>query len=355
MKRRSSHTLLLFLSAALVAFSCRPASYEILKPGKNKKTNNSGDPNQVSPPDSRTEKPVAPPPITSNVPPTARVEVMVNGESVTRVHVGTPVQVRPSLDTVDPDDIGRSPCVNPGIVKADYDIAREEAKSAARSQGCEPLSVPHVFPREGRFEVTMIVTSNEDEKAVASMIVTVVKEGQPLTGADGGFTIAADPMLTPKNQDVTFTGKCETVKKNKITWDFGDGKTGEGVVVKHPYEAEGQYRVEATCTDEDGKSLKAVVTIVVIDKKVDIPGVTRPEQPTGPKPGDDGGDADVSDTDGTDAPDGNDTGDAGDGGTDSPDGGDGSDPGQKPGQVPGQRPGQIPGQKPGQYIPTLPF
>ena len=93
---------------------------------------------------------------------------------------------------------------------------------------------------------------------------------------------------------------------------FGDGSSATGNTVKHTYSTEGQFRVEATCKDEDGKSIKSVITIVVIGQTIVVPG-----RPTGDQtvviPGPING-----------------------------------NPGQKPGQQPGQKPGQQPGQKPGQ-------
>jgi hypothetical protein len=204
---------------------------------------------------------------------------------VTRVKVNEPVDIRPSLDTVDPDDIGVSNCVNPGIVKAEYEIgAGGEKRIAERSQGCEPLSVPYVFTATGDYLVSMLVTSNENEPAWATMTLRVF-EGDTPPPEDGGFTIRAHPMLTGIGQVVTFWGTCTLGKVQVITWQFGDGGNATGRVVTHAYQSTGQYQVDATCTDEAGRTETAKLTIVVIDKPgVTIPGVPDPVVPEANQP-----------------------------------------------------------------------
>ncbi len=302
---------LLLVGSAVAQSSCRPASYEIIKPGKNKKVGENGNPNSIAP-EQNDPSDTAPTPIIGNVPPTAKMEVIWNNRPVVIVKVNSPVTIKPSYDTVDPDDIGVSQCTNPGIIKAEYELDYQKALKAERISGCETLSVPHVFTRTGEYEISMVVTSNENETAVASITITVVDENSNMTLEDGGLTISADPMVASKGQTITFTGTCGLRKTHTITWNFGDGATSTGNSVQHAFATEGQFRVEATCTDEDGKLIKSVITIVVIGQNITVPG-----RPTGDQsviiPGRDP-----------------------------------SNPGQKPGQQPGQKPGQQPGQKPGQ-------
>ncbi len=303
---------LLLVGSSVAQSSCRPASYEIIKPGKNNKVGEQGGPNNIAP-DQDVPSDTAPKPTLSNVPPTAKMEVIWDNRSVVIVKVNSPVTIKPSYDTVDPDDIGVSQCTNPGIVKAEYELDAAKALKAERLSGCETLSVPHVFTRTGEYEISMVVTSNENETAIASMMITVVDENSPMTVEDGGLTISADPMVAGKGQTITFTGSCGLRKSHTITWNFGDGTSATGGVVKHSYATEGQFRVEATCTDADGKSIKSVITIVVIGEAITVPGRPAGDQtviipsPTNP-----------------------------------------TTPGQKPGQQPGQKPGQQPSQKPGQ-------
>ncbi len=317
--------------------SCRPASYEILKPAKKTQTT-AKTPDHLTPPAAGTippnqEVPGTPPgPVPGPTPPatgsdnpgpTARVEVVLNDQSITKVKINVPTVIRPTFDTVDPDDVGVSACVNPGIVKAEYDIGGESDRVAARVAGCEPLSVPFTFTKTGDVEIVMVVTSNEGEKALARMTLTVFDDTTPAT--DGGFTIVSDPMVATISQQITFVGRCD-LKKLPLTiaWNFGDGEKGAGATVKHGYKEAGAHDVKAVCTDVDGKALDAEVTIVVVksDKPVVIPGTPTPVPNPEPTP--------------TPTP------------TPTPIPGPTPNPGE-----PGQNPSQKPDQKPGQSGPDL--
>lgn len=322
MSSRPVHVSKLLTAMLLIGtahFSCRPASYEIIKPKKSKSVDRQGDPTNLGPTD-----PGPPAPLAANVPPTARVEIIWDGQSVTKVRVNHPVTIRPTADTVDPDDIGKTQCANPGIVTADYTVESNKP-SASRPLGCESLGVPYTFTKTGEYTVDMLVTSNENETAFASMTVLVLSETAPLNN-DGGFTIQAIPMLAKAGEEVGFYGFCQTKKAHTVSWTYGDNAAGVGAETKHAYASEGQYRVDATCTETDnnGRSWKAALTIVIIGDSVVIPG-----QPTGPTPPVGGDDSIGSDDSGSD---------------DGSGGGDDGDPGQNPGQ---KKPNQSdPSQKP---------
>ena len=225
--------------------SCGPAGYEILRPGKGGEK--AGNPNPIGQDSGEGPKN----PIPGNLPPSAGIEVIYAGKSVTRIKVGTPVAVRPTVGTMDADDFGRSSCSNPGIVQADYDLGNDAKPSAKRSQGCEDLGVPHTFTKVGTFRLDLIVLSNENEQATAAMTLIVYEGAEP---EDGGFRINAYPMIGTTTDDITFDGICDTTKGVKrITWNFGDAKTGEGARTLHRFETEGQFKVNARCETNDGK------------------------------------------------------------------------------------------------------
>ena len=277
-------TAIIATVTALAIAGCRPAQYEIIR-----KRSGNNDNKPVKPfadPEQNPTNPETPTPA-PNSPPTARVEVIWNNESVARVRVNQPVEIRPSADTVDPDDIGTSECANPGIVKAEYEIgAGGDKRLAERPQGCESLGVPYTFTSPGNYQISMIVTSNEEEPAWAS-ITLLVYDGPTPPPSDGDFTIRAHPMLAGVGQVVSFWGTCTLGRTQIITWQFGDGGSATGRVVTHAYQAPGQYQVDATCTDESGRSQSAKLTIVVVTEPLKIPGVPEPiiPNPNAPVPG----------------------------------------------------------------------
>lgn len=255
MKAFSPLKLLTLTALMVVDAGCQPASYEVLKPAKSE---------AVTPPDVK----VVPP--DENAMPTARVEVMWNNESVVKIRVNEPTLIRPTTDTVDPDDIGKSSCVNPGIIRAAYTVGQESSPSAARTN-CEPLSVPYTFTRTGTYEITMTVTSNENETSTAKMTLVVVDATTPINQGDGGFTIAADPMIGSKDQNFTFSSFCALKNTPTVSWEFGDGQVAQGPSATHIYGTIGAHTVTATCTDSTGKRLTAQIVVVTMNKPVIIP------------------------------------------------------------------------------------
>jgi PKD repeat protein len=240
----------------MTTMGCRQAIYEIVKPA----SNSEGDPERQ---DFKGEgNPGSP----NGSGPTARVEVVWNGKSVTQVKVNEPTIIRPSTDTLDPDDIGKSDCTNPGIVKATYQIAQEASPAVDRGVRCEPLSTPYTFKTEGVYVISMTVTSNEGETAVASMTLRVVNEQNQ--NDFGGFTITANPLLAKVNQNIQFEGICTTPAAKVIRWKFADGAEGEGVTTSHAYGKSGSYLIQAQCQETTGanRTWEASLTVVVMDE-----------------------------------------------------------------------------------------
>ena len=158
---------LLFLAIGVVAslpFGCRPAVYEILKPG------------------SKSQGPEAPPQnVATGQPPVAGIEVVVGGTPVSTVTVNQPTTIQPTKDTLDPDYKDKGPCqTNAGIVKADYSVGDAAKPSVQRTaDGCEPLGVPYTFPKEGTYTITLTVLSQDQQTASATTTITVTKAPPP--------------------------------------------------------------------------------------------------------------------------------------------------------------------------------
>ncbi len=262
MKLKILHTATV-LGLALIwgQVSCRSAIYEIIKPNKDRREQ--GDP--IGPLD------------VENAGPTAAIEVIKDGRYVTKVRVQEPTQIRPTADTVDPDDIGKSQCPNPGIFRAQYQIGTEASPEVNRGAACDELGVPYSFKTPGDYLITMTVTTEEGETAIASMTLHVVAANAPLD-EDGGFMIKANPLIVGIGQEVNLNGICTTKKAHTISWQYGDGETGEGASTKHAYGKKGSYRIEAVCreTVSGGSSWNASVTVVVMDKPVTPPSSNTP-------------------------------------------------------------------------------
>jgi len=95
------------------------------------------------------------------------------------------------------------------------------------------------------------------------------------------FTYSPSTPIT--KMDVTFDASLSTDSDGRIVsyvWNFGDGKTDEGVVVKHDFNVLGTYVVTLTVTDDRGQSAslsKSVSVAATTDPKADF--VTSPSAP----------------------------------------------------------------------------
>lgn len=243
----------ILLATALT--SCKQAGYQVLQPGSDSPQNFQGG------------GPAAP---------TARIEAMDNGVSVTWTYVGNKVDIRPTLDTLDPNYVGVVQCDNPGIIQASYDLGNGQ-KPVVDRNGCTSLAAAgQVFTQAGEYVVQMQVKSQDNEVAWASMTLRVLDRGITRAQVEGGFTIHAKPILTAVNQPVTFTGICELNGQLTMSWDFADGAKADGAALQHTYLQNGQYRVTALCKSNSGRTMQASLTVVVMTNPPAVPDVAIP-------------------------------------------------------------------------------
>lgn len=114
----------------------------------------------------------------------------------------------------------------------------------------EGKKTTHQFTRKGTFPVTLTVTDNGG--LVDSTEKEVVISGQPPIAS---FSVSPDSG--PKTTSFRFNATDSHDPDGRITayaWDFGDGTTGNGRSVSHQFDADGDYAVELTVTDNDGES-----------------------------------------------------------------------------------------------------
>jgi len=82
--------------------------------------------------------------------------------------------------------------------------------------------------------------------ALVAVPVTALAQGE----VDSHSTTSVVPctpaiIVATTGLSVDFNATC--VAAGPCTWGFGDGQTGEGDVVSHTFDGEGEYTVSATC------------------------------------------------------------------------------------------------------------
>ncbi len=210
--------------------------------------------------------------------PSARIVVYKGTSIVTSGNVNEPIQIKPSIDTLDPDDlVNPKACYqNPGIVEIRYLVSTDEVKTVKRTDKCEDLGLPYTFTKPGEYTIHMTAVSNENETAEAQMIFKVLDPKLDNSKEDLGFYIIVIPLVLQTGETINAQAFCKTVGTNEIAWDFGDDSTADGTVITHKYDKPGQYRISATCITKNKKYVSfATVSVVGFKLPVD-PRITPP-------------------------------------------------------------------------------
>lgn len=117
-------------------------------------------------------------------------------------------------------------------------------------RGMRPV---HTYNESGVYDVSLTVTDNSGLQCNTNRDnIRVIVKQPPVAKADKDqvtvcigcaqdeVTFNASDSYDPDGDGLTFD------------WDFGDGATGKGVVVKHAYTKPGNYKVVLTVTDDSG-------------------------------------------------------------------------------------------------------
>ncbi|MDN5214687.1 PKD domain-containing protein [Fulvivirgaceae bacterium BMA12] len=115
----------------------------------------------------------------------------------------------------------------------------------------EGQNVSHFFEKPGEYWVKLMV---KDELGLAntdSVRITVIKGEEKLPVA----TFVYFPNNPLENEEISFDASGSYDPDGTIVsylWQFDDGKTGEGMEVKHSYANPDEYKVTLTITDNSG-------------------------------------------------------------------------------------------------------
>jgi len=125
------------------------------------------------------------------------------------------------------------------------------------TRSSEP-SPTHVFPDEGPYQVTLVVSDLLDQ--VQTGLALSVRNADPLLPAQ-------PPVAVDEGTAVTLSSLASDPGVGDVltvTWDFGDGSApATGLEVTHTYAEDGEYQVRLTVTDGDGGSASSLRTVVV--------------------------------------------------------------------------------------------
>lgn len=122
--------------------------------------------------------------------------------------------------------------------------------------------VTHTYTREGLFQVRLIVTDDKGKTGIIIKNVEVLKPNLPPVAS---FNFSPATGIYPL--EVTFDGGSSYDPDGDIVrydWDFGDGASGSGRVVRHTFSSWGNFVVRLTVYDNRNASASATRTIEVL-------------------------------------------------------------------------------------------
>jgi PKD repeat protein len=121
--------------------------------------------------------------------------------------------------------------------------------------------ITHAFLTPGIHSVTLTVRDAAGLSGSAQQSVTVTALARPTAA------FSFSPSDPQPNETVFFNASQSTAPAGATitqwTWDFGDGKTDDGLRTEHKFEKERTYRVLLTVTDSAGQTGTTTLDVVV--------------------------------------------------------------------------------------------
>jgi len=138
---------------------------------------------------------------------------------------------------------GASSSPNGAIVSYDWDLGDGDTDSG--------VTVTHTYVEKGVYDITLVVTDSTGETGVRTRSVEALNRTP-----SAQFTV--DKYWVGINDPLEFDASDSFDQDGEIVqyiWSFGDGATGQGMVVDHAYTVPGwKPMVTLTVVDDDGES-----------------------------------------------------------------------------------------------------
>jgi PKD repeat protein len=126
--------------------------------------------------------------------------------------------------------------------------------------------VSHIYRENGEYVVELTVVDN---KGIANSSSLTVQALNPPPTASFTFSPKSwyeDRYIVGASEWITFDASASTDDGSVVAydWDFDDGETADGPVVKHRYLWPGDYNVVLTVTDDDGGQTSTVEAVHIL-------------------------------------------------------------------------------------------
>jgi PKD repeat protein len=150
-------------------------------------------------------------------------------------------------------DASASSSPNGAIVNYTWDFGNGETGAG--------VTVTHTYAEKGVYDITLVVTDSAGEIGARTRSVEALNRRPVAIFTFSPFWVGAEQPLTLNASD-SYDPDGEVVQ---YIWSFGDGSTGEGMVIQHEYAVPGwKPLVTLTVVDEDGGSNSTTKNVNVV-------------------------------------------------------------------------------------------
>ena len=169
----------------------------------------------------------------------------------------TPLFAYPPLETT--FDASASSSANEAIVNYEWNFGDGETGTG--------VIVTHTYEEKGIYEVTLMVTDSAGETGARSLAVEALNRYPTAS-----FTLSPSTYIAAQ-QEARFDASGSSDPDGEIVqylWSFGDGSTGEGMIVEHAFpfapSGTGGWRpvITLTVVDENGGTSSTSRQIIVV-------------------------------------------------------------------------------------------
>lgn len=137
------------------------------------------------------------------------------------------------------------------------------------ADGVHPV---HVYAAEGRYTVTLTVTSEGGGEGKTQQELEISPEETPPPTERPRAAFTRQPASGTAPLTVSFDASASTGEIVAYTWDFDDGATGSGETTEHTFTSAGTYNVRLTVRDDEGREDSAQRTVTVREEGTAPPG-----------------------------------------------------------------------------------